>query len=71
MSMIEVYLGTNRTNPFHCQMFGLTFSVEVKFAASLAKSVELWLMGERASTVYEQSDKKIYQKYSSDQTSPG
>ena len=56
MSMNEVYLGTNRTHPFHCQMFGLNFLVEVKFAAGIANNVDLWFMGERASTVYEQSD---------------
>ena len=135
MSINEAYLGTNRTNPFHYQKFGLneiivyrnglpiagtpistsdnkriyyntlealdfvlntshgislanydnhyimafdltstqeashdfihpeltncTISLELKFDAGLGNNVELLFMGERASTVYVRSDRKI------------
>ena len=132
MSINEAYLGTNRTNPFHYQKFGLneiivyrnglpiagtpvstsdnrriyyntlealdfvlntshgislanfdimafdltstqeashdfihpeltncTISLELKFDAGLGNNVKLLFMGERASTVYVRSDRKI------------
>ena len=43
----------------HPELTNCTISVELKFDAGLANNVELLFMGERASTVYVRSDRKI------------
>ena len=43
----------------HPELTNCTISVELKFDAPLGKNVELFFMGERASTVYVCSDRKI------------
>ena len=43
----------------HPELTNCTISVELKFDAPLGKNVELLFMGERASTFYVRSDRKI------------
>ena len=43
----------------HPELTNCTISVELKFHALLGENVELLFMGERASTVYVRSDRKI------------
>ena len=43
----------------HPELTNCTISVELKFIAALGDYVELLIMGERASTVYARSDRKI------------
>ena len=43
----------------HPKLTNCTISVELKFYAPLGENVELLVMGERASTVYVRSDRKI------------
>ena len=43
----------------HPELTNCTFSVELKFEAPLGENVELLFNGERASTVYVRSDRKI------------
>ena len=48
----------------HPQLTNCTISVELQFDAPLAENIELLIMGERASTVYVHSDRKIVKKLS-------
>ena len=50
----------------HPELTNCTISVELKFDAPLAGNIELLFMGERASTVYVRSDRKIAKKNSHD-----
>ena len=43
----------------HPELTNCSISVELKFNAPLGENVELLFMGERASTVYMRSDRKI------------
>ena len=43
----------------HPELSNCTISVELKFDAGLGNNVELLFMGERASTVYVRSDRKV------------
>ena len=43
----------------HLELTNCTISVELKFDATLGENVELLFMGERASTLYVRSDRKI------------
>ena len=53
---------THKHNFFHSQLINCTISVELNFAAGLGTNVKLLFMGERASTVYMRSDRKITKK---------
>ena len=44
---------------FHPELTNCTISVELQFDAPLGENLELFFMGERASTVYVRSDRKI------------
>ena len=46
----------------HPELTNCTIPVELKFDAPLAGNIELLFMGERASTVYVRSDRKIAKK---------
>ena len=46
----------------HPELTNCTISVELKLDAGLGNNVEILFMGERASTVYVRSDRKIYLK---------
>ena len=46
----------------HPELTNCTISVELKFDASLTGNIELLFMGERASTLYVRSDRKIAKK---------
>ena len=43
----------------HPELTNCTISVELNFFAPLGENAELFFMGERASTVYVRSDRKI------------